>query len=353
MLILFFGCSMLQAAVRINPDNKLPFNYRANSRDAWSNIYVFAQIYPNVNYTVRSAGLLSKLQKEFRSKNVTVNVLIKSSGKALEDFVANFPEWDFTVTADPESKIASRLYRSKKDFPECSIFNHAGKILWSGSPLDLEMMLKKITSGQYSEREEIRISALAASLQAALRSGDPRTIIQSADQLLAARPEQLSAVNAKAYALEISGDIAGLEKFFRSRIKRFPDDTGNYIMLLEAALRLPPLQRQAPALAREFIKTFPNDAENINAVAWSLLTNLAFDAEAFSAACHAVRVLEKHPRANSSRVLTTRALIAYRKCDLAKAVTLIKRAQIQTNSISEKAMLSGLEKYFNQIKVEK
>ena len=343
------------AAITVSTE-PIPLKYRAEGREAWSRIYVISLIYPKVGYTVKSAELLSKLQKEFAGKSVTVYALIPDSGNAIKEFAEANSNLTFTVKPDPELKTTRRLYQrsAAQGFPECGIFNYAGKLLWSGNPLDLEMMLKKITSGKYSEREEIRISALDSSLQAALRSGDPKIIGQAADQLLTLRPEQLSAVNAKAYSLEIAGDVAGLEKFFRGRIQKFPDEPVNYLMLLEAALRIPELNGQLPLLAEEFIKKFPDDIENINAVAWSLLNNAPFDAAAFAVVCKAGKLLQAHPRAaNSSRVLATRALIAYRQCDLDKAITLVKRAIAQAGSIKEKNMLTGLEKYFNQVKVEK
>lgn len=352
-MLLLFPASSPALTVSTEP---IPFNAKAEGREAWSRIYAVSLIYLNVDYTVKSAELLSKLQKDFADKNVTVYALIPDSGNAIKEFARANKNLDFTVKQDTDLKIASRLYKrtTQQGFPECGIFNHSGKLLWAGNPLDLEMMLKKITSGKYSEREEIRISALNTGLQAALRSGDPKIIGQAADQILAIRPEQLSAVNAKAYSLEIAGDAAGLEKFFRSRIARFPAETVNYLMLLEASLRIPELNQQIPVLAKEFINKFPDDVDNINAVAWSLLNNAPFNAEAFKVVCLAGKLLQSHPRAaNSSRILATRALIAYRKCDLAKAITLVKRAMAQAGSINEKNMLATLEKYFNQVQEEK
>ena len=351
LFLLLAGAFAPAATVSLEP---IPFKPRAEAYEAWSRFYVVSLIYLKVDYTVKSAELLSRLQKEFADKNVTVYALIPDSINAVKEFAEANSNLNFTVKPDPDLKTARGLYKRTNRYPECGIFNHSGKLLWSGNPLDVEMMLKKITAGKYSEREEIRISALDSSLQAALHSGDPRIIGQAADQLLAVRPEQLSAVNAKAYSLEIARDAGGLEKFFRGRIQKFPAEPVNYLMLLEASLRIPELSSKTPALAQEFISKFPEDVDNINAVAWSLLNNAPYDAEAFSAACQAGRILQKHPRAaNSSRVLATRALIAYRQCDLGKAITLIKRAQAQAVSRNEKNMLSGLEKYFNRVKEEK
>ena len=212
------------------------------------------------------------------------------------------------------------------------------------------MMLKLITGKKYSERTEIRIAALSSSLQAALRTGDPNLIGQAADQILALRPEQLSAVTAKAYSLEIAGDIAGLEKFFNDRIKRFPQVQENYFMLLEASLRLHPLAATAPQTAKSFIQNFPNEFESISAIAWTLLNNAPFDAAALAVVSDACAILQKAPAASvSGKILTTRALFAYRSCKLQEALNLLRQAYERTGNAQEKAFVKNMLEYLKAV----
>ena len=349
-LLLLSGTTIC-AAPRVAADTAdIKFDRNAGGSTAWKHIYAVNVIYPQLPFSIKAGGILNDLQKEYAGKKVQFFAIVPLPENLLKSFAANHPEFDFTLCADPELKTLRQMLGSGNTINPANIFNYSGKLLWSGDSIDLPMMLKIITSGRYSERNEIRMSALSSSLQAALRSGNARLISESADKILNLRPEQLSAVNAKAYALETSGDLAALEKFFRSRIQRFPQAEENYFMLMDIAYRQAPLAALAPEIALAYIKKFPRQGENINSIAWSLLNNQPYSAEAFTAAQAAIAQLNKLPEfAQKSRVLTTRALLAYRQCNLKLAQKLAAQALQKATAPADKAMLENLLKYFAKI----
>ncbi len=329
----------------------LQIDTRATGADAWKNIYVISIIYPQLAFSVKSGEMLANLQKEYRDRGVEVFGILPDAPETVRKFAADHPEFDFTLCADPGLKsLAAISGGTANAFSRASILNKAGKLLWSGDPIDLPMMLKRIDQKQYNERDEIRMSVLADHLQAALRSGDARMIEQSADRILEVRPEQLSAVNAKAFALENSGRHDLLEKFLQERIEQHPQWPEAYFMRLEAAYRLPALASTLPDTARRYYRNFPGDASGINAIAWSLLNNAPFNAEAFQAAADAVKLLTAMPEnAQNSRVLATRALLAYRQCRLDETLRLLQTACDKATGAAEKKFLTGLLNYFQQI----
>jgi mannitol-1-phosphate/altronate dehydrogenase len=148
----------------------------------------------------------------------------------------------------------------------------------------------------------------------------------------------------------MSGDFAGLEKFFRERIKKYPQEPANYFMLIEASFRHPALNRTAPAIAREYFKKFPENSTEINAICWSLLNQLPYSAEAFAAVCAGEKLLQNAKAANESRILVTRSLIAYRKCDLKMANHYAKKAQSAARNTTDKAFINELLKYYQAVK---
>lgn len=331
--------------------SSIKFDRRANGQAAWQKIYVVNVINPAIPYSVKAGGILKKIKQDFASDNVEILAVLPCNRAEAEKFAALHTEFDFPLSYDENLLDLRKLLQNSGDsFNPASIFNHAGKLLWSGDPVDLPLLLKIITGKKYSERYEIRLGVLYSELQTALRSGSAKLIEQAADKILQLRPEQLSAVNAKAYALEMSGNWSSLENFFRSRIKRFPQAPENYIMLIEAAYRNPAQSTIVPQLAAEFMQNLPDDAENINALAWSMLTNLPFDVQALKAAENAVARLQKSTIAAQSNVLATRALLAYRQCDLAAAGTLAQQAQQAAKSDSEKKFLQELVQYFDYLK---
>ena len=306
----------------------IKFNYRATGSAAWEKLYVIAVIYPQMPFSVRTGELMSDLKQQYKDKNVGFYALLPIDNDKLQAFAKEHSELDITLASDVDLKFLRKLLgRKQENFFQTSIFNYAGKLLWSGEAVDLDMMLKRITNKQYSEREEVRLSALTNSLQAALRSGNARIIGEAADEILRLRPEQISAVNAKAYSLELAGNINGLAKFYQERLKRYPEEKGSYFTLINAACRLPQLNSLAAVTADEFIKKFPGDINNVNAVLWSLLNELPYDASSLKIALKWEKLLQAVPEKSvTAPILVTRALLASRCGKFADAIKLCQKA---------------------------
>ena len=318
--------------------------------NAMQKLYILSIIYPQMPHSVKSGDILNLVQKQYSADKVEVFAVLPAAKEKVSAFAAMHPEFDIALCSDVDLKLFRKLLGSNvNSFGQSSIFNAAGKLLWNGEIVDLPMMTRHITSGKYSEREEIQFSALQNSLKAALRSGNAKLIAEAADQILLRRPEQISAVNAKAYALEISNDIEGIKKFFQSRIDRFPTAQENYFMYIDAAFRIVPLQNQAPGIVRQFINAFPKCGNDINALVWDLLIRLPFDHEAYKTACYAEKILLNAPGAVPSRALATLALLEYRRCNLVKAQKLLAQAQALAKTAAEKDFLEKLAAYFNTV----
>ena len=106
----------------------------------------------------------------------------------------------------------------------------------------------------------------------------------------------------------------------------------------------------APQVAGEFLKKFPDDAENVNSIAWTLLTNAPFDAEAFKIVMQANAILSAMPEVQqNSRILATRAVTAHRRCDLPMAKKLTQAAIKKAADPAEKQFLEKLLQYFSAI----
>lgn len=341
----------MTAAQVVNGTAAIKFDRSATGKIAWERIYAVGVIYPQLPYSVKAAAVLSSLKSQYQDKKVDFFGIVPRPLAEVRTFAAEHPELDFTLCADPELQELRKLLGSKSEtFSLAAIFNYSGKLLWSGDPVDLAMELEIITSGKYSERDEIRLAALSSELQAVLRSGNAKMIEQAADKILKLRPQQLSAVNAKAYALEISGNFQEFEQFFQDRIKRFPQAQENYFMLIEGTFRIPELTAKAPAVARCFMKQFPADVDNINAMAWSLLNNMPTSADAFTAACEAEKLLISNHAVNpSGRILTTRSLLAYRRCDIKQALELANLAYNRSAAANDKAFVTDWIKYLQTV----
>lgn len=348
ILLLSVSSLLLAAQTKVSPGlSELKFDTSASGRDAWSRLYAMAVIYPDLLYSVKAGEILTEI-KQKNPQTVEVFGIVPGSLEEVQKFAKQQKSLQLTLCAD--KNLTETIKLLGKNFQQSAIFNYSGKLLWAGEAIDLPMMIERIKSGKYSEREEIRIAALVSALQASLRSGNPRMINQSADMVLNVRPEQISAVNAKAFALESSGDIAALEKFFNDRIKRFPQEKSNYFMLIESAFRNPQMSKTAAETALEYFKNFPQDYRGINAICWSLITKQPLDAQALAAACAGEELLTKSPLVEDSRILTTRSLIAYKKCHLLRAIAYGRQALFAAQNANDKAFIADLLKYYDQVR---
>ncbi len=327
-LFLLTGITATFAAPHIGRTRDIKFNYRARGSAAWEKTFVVSVIYPQAPFSVQAGAILTTLKKQYKDKNTEFFALLPVKAESLEKFASAHPEFDFTLISDIDLKYLRKLLgRKQTSFFQTSIFNNAGKLLWSGEAVDLPMMLKRVLNKQYSEREEIQIAALTSSLQAALRSGNAKVISDAADEILRVRPEQLSAVNAKAYSLELAGDIDGLEKFYRERITRYPEEKANYFAFINTACRIDVLNDIAPEIANKFIQKFPSDINNVNAVMWNLLNKLPYNPQALKVVLKWEKLLRAVPEnALTAPILMTGSLLASRCGRIAEAIKLCERA---------------------------
>ncbi len=331
----------------------LDFDAKATGAAAFEKIYVVTVLYPDLPFSVNSGEMLAKLQREYQARGLRVFGVLGNSPEEVRKFAAGHPEFDFTLCSDPQLKSLDAVTGGKTNaFSRASILNAAGKLLWSGDPVDLAMMLRRIYGREYNERDEIRMSVLNDHLQAALRSGDPAMIEQAADRILAVRPEQISALNAKAFALENARNYPALGEFLKRRIERYPAQPEAYFMLLDLSCRVAQLQDALPEAAAGYYRQFGEDFSGVNAVVWNLLTNAPFRAEALKLAAEGMTRLEalaaKNPPPETlrSRYLATQALYAYRLGDIKRAVILAGESVKAAPNAAEKQFLEGLLDYY-------
>ena len=73
--------------------------------------------------------------------------------------------------------------------PTAFVINKEGKIAWIGHPMELERPLDLIIAGTYDPKKEKeqqeKLQKLGEKLQSAQRSGDPKSVLEALDEILA------------------------------------------------------------------------------------------------------------------------------------------------------------------------
>ena len=82
-----------------------------------------------------------------------------------------------------------------------------GKIVWKGVPQELDTVIRDIQSGKFSFDSQLKLEVMHKDLQNAIQTGLPSVIIATADKILALRPDDQIAIQAKLFVFESTGRI--------------------------------------------------------------------------------------------------------------------------------------------------
>jgi hypothetical protein len=82
-----------------------------------------------------------------------------------------------------------------------------GKIVWKGVPQELENVIRDIQSGKFSFDSQLKLEVMHKDLQNAIQTGLSSVIIATADKILALRPDDQIAIQAKLFVYESTGRV--------------------------------------------------------------------------------------------------------------------------------------------------
>ncbi len=82
-----------------------------------------------------------------------------------------------------------------------------GKIVWKGVPQELENVIKDLQSGKFSFDSQLKLEVMHKDLQNAIQTGLSSVIVSTADKILALRPDDQIAIQAKLFVYESTGRV--------------------------------------------------------------------------------------------------------------------------------------------------
>lgn len=81
------------------------------------------------------------------------------------------------------------------------------KIVWKGVPQELESVVRDLQTGKFSFDFQLKLETLHKDLQNAIQTGLSSVIVSTADKILALRPDDQIAIQAKLFVYESTGRI--------------------------------------------------------------------------------------------------------------------------------------------------
>ena len=127
-----------------------------------------------------------------------------------------------------------------------------GKIVWKGVPQELETVIKDLQSGKFSFDSQLKLEIMHKDLQNAIQTGLSSVIIATADKILALRPDDQIAIQAKLFVYESTGRVRENNAAVQSIAAKVKDNADVRLLLLGYYERTGEMERFSAGLKDAF-----------------------------------------------------------------------------------------------------
>jgi hypothetical protein len=107
-----------------------------------------------------------------------------------------------------------------------------GKIVWKGAPQELETVIRDLQAGKFSFDSQLKLELMHKDLQNAIQTGLSSVILSNADRILALRPDDQIAIQAKLFVFESTGRVRENNAAVQSIAAKVKDSVDVRLLLL-------------------------------------------------------------------------------------------------------------------------
>jgi tetratricopeptide (TPR) repeat protein len=309
-----------------------------------------------------SLPVLSSIQKKYKKDNVVIVGISKEKENVLKDFLKNNPKKiSFHIAKDPSGHTSDRYTGNDARIPLVLIVGKNRKILWRGHPLELEPVLKKILSGTFDLKKQIKISELQKQLQTFLQIEDIKQAIRIADKILNLDPSNDIAMRVRLFVFESRKEIPQALEFINTQIRKNPNAAPLYFIKLDLLERTGATVELLHHAVEETFNQFKNDKETLHQLAWTTVNRMRFGtpplATSLKASKRAIELLFEEKEQNPAQLaifLSTRAKILYLIGAIEQAIKNQEKViLLQKGDPAEQESTQLLHYYQNALKIRK
>lgn len=306
-------------------------------------VTIFGTMFPN---TEEVLGFLNELQKKYEDHDLEIVAFSPEPENTIKEFLKNLPGLDkLAVAQDPQGATTKMYLNDQTLSPRSFVINSDKIIIWDGSPDDLGSALESMYNGTFNELNYRTESRLQDELDTAVASGNPAAIMSISDQILRRNPSNTLALRGYLYSAGMLLPREEVFAYFDGLRNLHPDNASIYVTMLDLCAGATELADKAAPLAMEFARRFPGRLEDINRIAWGLLTSFPMQAAALQASGSLVDALNSG-NGNTPEMLTTKALYYSRIGNLAQAVELQSQAVAQESNASQKEYFMNFLQFY-------
>ena len=127
-----------------------------------------------------------------------------------------------------------------------------GKIVWKGVPQELDTVIHDIQIGKFGFDTQLKLEVMHKDLQNAIQTGLPSVIIATADKILALRPDDQIAIQAKLFVFESTGRIRENYAAVQEIAAKVKDNVDVRLLLLGFYERTDEMEKYSEGLSAAF-----------------------------------------------------------------------------------------------------
>lgn len=181
---------------------------------------------------LKSIPHLAELQKKHRKAGLLILGISNEEPKTIEAFIKSKMKMPYFVGNDDDMKTTSAWTDDIQTIPHAFLVNKSGIVVWSGNPLDMDVMdkvIEQVLTGKYdleaaksAAATEEKFKTLLMELNAARTTQNEEDIFKILDRMIALRPHALHPYLIKRESLrefDRESEIAALEAKIEAAFK--------------------------------------------------------------------------------------------------------------------------------------
>lgn len=309
-----------------------------------------------------SLPVLSAIQKTFKKDNIILIGVSKEKEDLIKDYLnKNQNNISFSIAKDPSGHISDRYTGADARIPLTLIIDKNGKIIWRGHPLEVELIVKKILSGTFDLKKQIKIAELHKELQNFLQIEDIIQVVRTADKILEIDPADDIAMRVRLFVFESNNQLKEALEFIDRLIEKNPDASAIYLIKLDLLERTNSPVEEIHKTVKLISEKFKNDHETLHQLVWICVNRLRFGVIplkiALDVSKHALDMLIEEKEQDSAKLaayLSTQAKLYYLIGAIEQAVKNQKEViRLQKGDPSESESSRLLQYYQNALNLQK
>ena len=152
-------------------------------------------------------------------------------GKARTAALLDLAKFRMPVYGDDEGAVYPEFAGTEVLIPFAIVVD-GEKIVWKGAPQELENVIRDLQSGKFSFDSQLKLELLHKDLQNAIQTGLSSVIVSNADKILALRPDDQIAIQAKLFVFESTGRVRENAAAVQSIASKVKDNVDVRLLLL-------------------------------------------------------------------------------------------------------------------------